>query len=90
MRPENLTQRFQEAITSAQNLAIDRNHQFIEPAHVLSCLIEQENSTVKQILLNSKCNINRLNGKIDKIIELFPEISGSLGEVRASSDLIKL
>ena len=90
MRPEKLTKKFQEAISSAQKLAISYKHQFIEPAHVLSSLLHQENSTVKQILLNSGCDVNRLSGKIGEMITLFPEISGQLGEVRASEHLIKL
>ena len=74
MRPEKLTQKFQYALNSAQNLAIGSNHQFIEPAHVLLSLIDQENSTVKQILLNSGCNVHSLKDKIDKLLELLPEM----------------
>ncbi|MGA0053725.1 MAG: Clp protease N-terminal domain-containing protein, partial [Steroidobacteraceae bacterium] len=40
MRQDKLTARFQQALADAQSLALGRDHQIIEPAHVLAALIE--------------------------------------------------
>lgn len=36
MRMDKLTNKFQQALSEAQSLAVGRDHQFIEPAHVLA------------------------------------------------------
>ncbi|MBS0398264.1 MAG: hypothetical protein JSR95_06245, partial [Proteobacteria bacterium] len=41
MRQDKLTTKFQEALADAQSLAVGRDHQFIEPVHLLSALIDQ-------------------------------------------------
>ena len=38
MRLDKLTSKFQMALGEAQSLAVGRDHQFIEPAHVMVAL----------------------------------------------------
>jgi ATP-dependent Clp protease ATP-binding subunit ClpB len=45
MRMDRLTTKFQEALADAQSLAVGRDHQFIEPVHVLAALLNQEGGT---------------------------------------------
>ena len=40
MRNDKLTSRFQSALADAQSLALGRDHQFIEPAHVLLAMLD--------------------------------------------------
>jgi ATP-dependent Clp protease ATP-binding subunit ClpB len=44
------TQKSQEALFSAQQLARDLNHQNIEPAHLLSALLRQEEGVVPALV----------------------------------------
>ncbi|PCI42812.1 MAG: hypothetical protein COB41_08735 [Proteobacteria bacterium] len=39
MRLDKFTQSFQEAISDAQSLALGRDHQFIEPSHLMLALL---------------------------------------------------
>ena len=41
MNIENLTTKFQEALSEAQSLAIGKDNQFIEPVHLLTALLNQ-------------------------------------------------
>ncbi len=46
MNLDKYTQKAQEAIFQAQQLAQDYNHQTIEPAHLLLALVQQEEGVV--------------------------------------------
>ena len=47
MRMDKLTSKFQMAIADAQSLAVGQDHQFIEPAHVMIALLDQQGGTVR-------------------------------------------
>ena len=40
MRMDKLTSKFQQALADAQSLAIGRDHQYIEPLHVMAALLD--------------------------------------------------
>ena len=42
MRMDKLTTKFQMALADAQSLAVGRDHQFIEPVHLMVALLDQE------------------------------------------------
>ena len=50
MRMDKLTSKFQMALSDAQSLAVGRDHQFIEPAHLLAALLDQEGGAVRPLL----------------------------------------
>ncbi|PTB82976.1 hypothetical protein C9986_01930, partial [Pseudidiomarina aestuarii] len=50
MRFDKLTNKFQLAIADAQSLALGRDHQFIEPVHVMQALLNQDGGTLRPLL----------------------------------------
>ncbi|MFN2119397.1 MAG: Clp protease N-terminal domain-containing protein, partial [Anaerolineales bacterium] len=50
MRMDKLTSKFQLALQDAQSLAVGRDHQFIEPVHLLVALLDQEGGTARHLL----------------------------------------
>ena len=42
MRMDKLTSRFQAALADAQSLAVGRDNQFIEPAHLLLAMLDAQ------------------------------------------------
>ncbi len=48
MRMDKLTTQFQQALADAQSLAVGRDHQFIEPVHVMAALLEQQGGSVRR------------------------------------------
>ena len=42
MRMDRLTSKFQEALADAQSLAVGRDHQFIEPVHLMTAQLDQQ------------------------------------------------
>jgi ATP-dependent Clp protease ATP-binding subunit ClpB len=90
MRTDKLTTRFQTALSDAQSLAIGRDNQFIEAIHVLMALLEQDSSTISQILASTGVNVNALKEKINEAIERLPQVQGHEGDVQLSNELIRL
>jgi len=50
MRHDKFTTKFQMAIADAQSLALGRDHQFIEPAHLMQALMDQAGGSVRPLL----------------------------------------
>jgi ATP-dependent Clp protease ATP-binding subunit ClpB len=88
---DKLTAKFQMALADAQSLAVGRDHQFIEPAHLFLALIDQEGGTVRHLLTQSDVNIGMLRSQLGELLDHMPSVSGSAaGEVHISNDLSRL
>ncbi|AGA34124.1 ClpB protein [Thioalkalivibrio nitratireducens DSM 14787] len=90
MRMDRLTTKFQEALADAQSLAVGRDHQFIEPVHVLAALLNQEGGTARPVLAQAGGNVNQLRSALDDALGRLPRVEGTPGEVHVSNDLNRL
>ena len=90
MRMDKLTTHFQQALADAQSLAVGRDHQFIEPVHVLAALLEQEGGTVRGLLTKAGVNTNLLASQLGEALDRVPSVEGTPGEVHISNELSKL
>lgn len=90
MRPDKLTTKLQLALADAQSLAIGKDNQYIEPAHVARALLDQRGGTLRNLLANAGVNINKLSNDINKLIDSLPSVSGTAGDVHISRDLDRL
>jgi len=90
MRTDKLTTRFQAALSDAQSLAVGRDNQFIEAAHVLMALLAQDASTVSQVLTSTGVNVAELKTKLQEAIERQPQVQGHEGDVQLSNEVIRL
>ncbi len=89
MRMDRLTSKFQAALADAQSLAIGRDHQFIEPVHLLLSLLDQEGGTVRHLLNSAGVNLNGLRSRLGETLDRLPTVSGSMGDVHVSNDLVR-
>ena len=90
MRLDKLTSKFQMALADAQSLAVGRDHQYIEPVHLMLSLLDQEGGSVRPLLAKVGANINRLRSALDAELDRLPTVQGHGGDVQVSSDLNKL
>jgi len=90
MRMDKLTSKFQLAIADAQSLAVGRDHQFIEPVHLMNALLDQEGGTVNHLLMQSGVNVNVLRSQLGEALERMPTIADATGDVHLSNDLSRL
>ena len=90
MRLDKLTSKFQLALADAQSLAVGQDHQFIEPAHLMVALLDQQGGTVRGLLTKAGANVNLLRSQLGDAIDRLPRVEGAGGDVHFSSDLGKL
>ncbi len=90
MRLDKLTSKFQMALADAQSLAVGQDHQFIEPAHLMVSLLDQQGGSVRALLSKSGVNVNLLRSQLGDAIDRLARVEGAGGEVHFSSDLTKL
>ncbi|HTV77193.1 MAG TPA: ATP-dependent chaperone ClpB [Steroidobacteraceae bacterium] len=91
MRMDKLTSKFQAALADAQSLAVGRDQQLIEPAHVLLALLEQEGGTVRPLVLKAGANLTRLRTDLQGQVDRLPTVQGgAAGDVHVSNDLQRL
>jgi ATP-dependent Clp protease ATP-binding subunit ClpB len=90
MRMDKLTSRFQQALADAQSLALGRDHQFLEPAHVLLALLDSQGGTVRPLLLKAGADVNRLRSELGAAIDRLPRVEGAPGDIHVSNDLNRI
>ncbi|MFN8770349.1 MAG: ATP-dependent chaperone ClpB [Neisseriaceae bacterium] len=90
MRFDKLTTKFQEALSEAQALALKNDNAYIEPAHLLLAMLNEDNSTVGSILAKVGVNVAPIKQELNTIINNMPKISGTGGEISVSRDLNNL
>ncbi|MBP9827923.1 ATP-dependent chaperone ClpB [Patescibacteria group bacterium] len=73
--PNNFTSKSQEAMQQAQFLAHENGQQGVEPIHLLSALIAQEEGFVGTILKKLQVSLPSLRGDIDRMIDVLPRQS---------------
>ncbi len=90
MRMDKLTSKFQQALGEAQSLALGKDHQFIEPLHVMLALIDQEGSSIKPLLQQVGAQVNALRKDLMQEIDRLATVSGSGGDVQISNELSRM
>ncbi|HZE90225.1 MAG TPA: ATP-dependent chaperone ClpB [Rhizobacter sp.] len=84
MRLDKLTTKFQEALSDAQSLALNRDNPYIEPVHVLAAMLSQPEGP-KALLSRAGVNTAQLQSALDAAIKKLPQVQGG-EQVQASRD----
>ena len=87
MRSDKLTTKFQMALADAQSLAVGRDHQFIEPVHVMTALLDQQGGSVRHLLTAANVNVNGLRSQLGVALDDLPQVQGTGGDVQISNEL---
>ena len=90
MRMDKLTSRFQQALADAQSLALRRDHQQLEPAHVMLALLDASGGTVRPLLMKAGADTNKLRAGLLTLLDGMPKVEGTPGEIHISNELNKL
>ncbi|MEX2475639.1 ATP-dependent chaperone ClpB [Marinobacter sp.] len=90
MRIDKLTSRLQTALADAQSLAVGKDHNFIEPVHLMQALLDQDAGSIKPLLKQAGVEPGRVRQAVAREIEHLPEVQGSAGDVSMSNDMGRL
>jgi len=90
MRMDKLTSRLQQALADAQSLAVGRDHNLIEPAHLLAALIDQQGGSTKPMLAQAGVNVATLRTRLGELLDQLPTVKGQEGNITVGNDLGRL
>ncbi|HEX7814288.1 ATP-dependent chaperone ClpB [Dyella sp.] len=90
MRMDKLTSRFQQALADAQSLAVGRDHNMLEPAHVMATLLDQQGGSTAPLLTQAQVNVPALRQRVAEQLERLPKVSGEEGNVHVGNELTRL
>ncbi len=90
MRLDKLTTKFQQALADAQSRAVGNDNPYIEPVHVLSALLEQDDGGTSSLASRAGVNLARLREGIKQAVAQLPKVQGAAGEVQISREMTNL
>ena len=90
MRLDRFTVKFQEALADAQSLAVGHDNQFIEPVHVMSALLAQEDGAIRPLVTLAGSDPTALKLLVDKAVDKLPKVEGVAGDLQLSPQTGKL
>jgi len=76
MNLNNFTIKAQEAVQQAQQLAMQEQHQAIEPAHLLKGILQVDENVTPFVLKKLGVNFDNIKKAVDSIIQSYPSVSG--------------
>ncbi|HTQ73606.1 MAG TPA: ATP-dependent chaperone ClpB, partial [Burkholderiales bacterium] len=67
-----------------------RDHQFMEPAHVLLAMLDSSGGGIRPLLLKAGADVNKLRSGLLALLDTLPRVEGTPGEVHVSNDLNRI
>ena len=87
---DQFTNRVREALSEARAAAVDADHQFLEPLHVLRALLEQDGGAVLPLLRRAGADTGKLQADLAEAHERMPSVQGQEGDLHASAALARV
>ncbi|MGA9342117.1 MAG: ATP-dependent chaperone ClpB [Rhodanobacteraceae bacterium] len=90
MRMDKLTSRFQQALADAQSLAVGRDNNILEPAHLMAALLDQQGGSTTPLLAQAGVNVPALRTRVGQILDRLPKVAGQEGHLNVGNELNRL
>ncbi|WP_313915996.1 ATP-dependent chaperone ClpB [Tahibacter sp.] len=90
MRLDKFTSRLQQALADAQSLAVGRDHNMLEPLHLMAALLDQQGGSTVPLLSQAQINVPLLRQRVSEALQRLPQTKGQEGHVNLSGDLNRL
>jgi len=93
MDTSKFTERAQEALSSAQSIAMENGNPQVEAGHLLKALVDQDDGLTNRLLRKLEISLDDFNDELDRVVSAIPRVSGpgfEAGKISITSDLQKL
>lgn len=90
MRLDRLTATLQTALSAAQSTAVGRDHNSLDPVHLLDALLTPADSAIAPMISQAGGQLPRLRVAISKALDDLPRIAKSSGEMAPNADLMRV
>ncbi len=84
------TQKSQEAILNAQNLALEHHHQEMTSKHLFYALVFQKDGIVPLIIERAGVNINQIKSLAEDLLKRIPSVHGYDGPLAMNANLARV
>ncbi len=89
MRIEKFTTKFQQALADSQSLAYRHENPYVEPLHLLSTFLTDQDYGVRDLLARSGVSINKLAHDVGNALKALPQVQNS-NDIQISRELQSL
>jgi len=90
MRLDKLTAALQTALGDAQSLAISRDHNQLDPLHLLAVWLKPSDAVVAPLLRQAGVPVARVQTELDAALTNLPRMIRHTGDVAPSPELVKV
>ncbi|WP_028470416.1 ATP-dependent chaperone ClpB [Neptunomonas japonica] len=90
MRPDKFTSKLQDALGEAQSLAVGKDHNFIEPIHLLAAFLQQQDGSVRPLLAQAGATLPQLTRSVGETLDRLPQVQSPDGEIRLSQNMARI
>jgi ATP-dependent Clp protease ATP-binding subunit ClpB len=90
MRIDRLTNQLQLALSDAQSSALGRDHNYLEPVHLLLSMLDQQGGGIPSLLSRSGFDVVGLRNALAKELEALPKVQHPTGEIPLSTAMGRL
>jgi ATP-dependent Clp protease ATP-binding subunit ClpB len=90
MRLDSFTSKFQLALSDAQSIALGRDHQYIEPVHLMTALLNQQSGSIRPLFDQTNINVNALRSGLAEAVDKIPKVEGVGGDIQLGKDAVVL
>lgn len=90
MRLDRLTATLQTALSNAQSVAVGRDHNSLDPVHLLDALLIPADSAIAPMISQAGGQLPRLRVALSNALDDLPRIAKSSGEMAPNPDLIRV
>jgi ATP-dependent Clp protease ATP-binding subunit ClpB len=88
MNFEKFTIKSQEALQKSAEIAMARQHQSIEPAHILKAILETDENVSDYLFKKLNVNSVHLNTKLDELLASYPVVTGQQPYLSGASNTV--
>ncbi len=87
---DRMTSRLQAALADAQSLAVGKDHNYVQPVHLLAVLLDDKASGVRQLLTTAGARMDALTSGVATELDRLPTIKQPTGDVGLGPELVRL
>ncbi|ADH84776.1 ATP-dependent chaperone ClpB [Desulfurivibrio alkaliphilus] len=77
MKFDKFTMKSQEAVQEAQSLALERQHQELQPEHLAKVLLDQTDGVIAPVLQKMGVSREKLAAEMEALVSKLPQVSGA-------------
>ena len=85
-----LTEKMRQIIVQAQTLALEADNTYIEPAHILSAMLSENDTAFESLVAQTGGNLPKIRRATQEQIQALPTVDNHTGEIRLSPTTVKL